>query len=361
MNKVLFITRYFGDMMGGTVCSNRNKKSLESIFDEVIEYKIINKTGFSNIFSRIEQILWVYMGGINEYDKKYIINILNKNKCNHVFVDSSLMGYLCKYIKKFYPNIVITCFFHNFEYSYINEIYSGFKKALYSKWTLKNELLACKFANHIISLNNRDAFLIEKYYKRKPDICIPISITDTYNNNTIVSPLNKQYVLFVGSFFPPNIQGITWFMKQVMPEINIDLIIVGRDMNKLEIPPEVKEKVHLYSNVPNLDLFYKNATAMVMPIFSGSGMKVKTAEALMQGKYIIGSTEALEGYEINDSISKICNSKLEFIKAINNLIETNIDKFNVHSRDLFLKKYEFKSTLNLFKQIFNESTSKTLS
>lgn len=354
MESILFITRYFGEMMGGTVCSNRNKKSLEAIFDEVIEYKIMNKVGILNILSRIEQILYGYMGGINEYDKKNIINILNKKKCTHVFIDSSLMGYLCKYIKNLYPDIIITCFFHNFEFGYINDVYTGVKRKLYCKWTLKNELLACKFADSIISLNNRDAILIEQYYKRKPDVCIPISITDSYSNIAKNAPIDKQYILFVGSFFPPNIQGIIWFMKQVMPYVNIDLIIVGKDMNKLDIPIEVKEKVHLYSNVPNLDLFYQNAIAMVMPIFSGSGMKVKTAEALMQGKYIIGSTEALEGYDINNSICKICNSKQEFINTINYLSEININKFNAPSRELFLKKYEFNSTLNLFKQILNK-------
>lgn len=39
---------------------------------------------------------------------------------------------------------------------------------------------------------------------------------------------------------------------------------------------------------------------MVMPIFSGSGMKVKTAEALMYGKFLIGTKEAFEGYEIDE-------------------------------------------------------------
>jgi len=37
---------------------------------------------------------------------------------------------------------------------------------------------------------------------------------------------------------------------------------------------------------------------VILPIISGSGMKTKTAEALMYGKSIIGIKEAFEGYKM---------------------------------------------------------------
>ena len=39
---------------------------------------------------------------------------------------------------------------------------------------------------------------------------------------------------------------------------------------------------------------------MLFPIFEGSGMKLKTCEALMFGKNIIGTPEAFAGYDIDD-------------------------------------------------------------
>ena len=41
-------------------------------------------------------------------------------------------------------------------------------------------------------------------------------------------------------------------------------------------------------------VFYQNAELMVMPIFSGSGMKVKTAEALMYGKFLMERKKLLK-------------------------------------------------------------------
>lgn len=42
-----------------------------------------------------------------------------------------------------------------------------------------------------------------------------------------------------------------------------------------------------------------NADFLIAPIFEGSGMKLKTAEALMYGKTVFGTTEAFEGYDVD--------------------------------------------------------------
>ncbi len=351
MNNILFITRYFGEMMGGTMCSKRNYSSLQKIFDKTYEYRIMNKVSHRQIFSRIEQIIFGYMGGIDELDKKNIKRIILEKQCSHVFIDSSLLGYLSLYLHQQFPSLIITCFFHNFEYHYIKETYTGIKKILYSQWTLKNENLACKYSNHIIALNQRDALMIQQQYKRKPDICIPISIPDTYTTELKKSPLKKEkYILFIGSYFPPNVEGILWFIQNVLPHINIKLVIVGKDMDKLHIPSEIKDKIHLYSNVPDLSVFYQNAELMVMPIFSGSGMKVKTAEALMYGKFLIGTKEAFEGYEIDEKIGILCNNANDFIKNINKYSQQNLI-YNAPSRTLFIDKYSSDATQELFNSL----------
>lgn len=342
-------------MMGGTLCSNRNRLSLEKIFNKVIEYKITNKTGKRKVQSKVEQILFGYMGGIDKIDKYNIIDIIEQNKCSHVFIDSSLLGSLSKFIKNRYPNIEITCFFHNFEYNYIKSTCKGIKRNVYMKWTLKNEQIACIYSKYIIALNKRDAKLIHQYYKRTPDLCIPISISDKYVDHTNKLLLeNKQYILFIGSYFPPNIKGITWFFDNVLPFISYTLIIAGKDMDKLQIPEGIKSKVKIYSNVPDLTPFYNNAQFMIMPIFSGSGMKVKTAEALMYGKFIIGTQEAFEGYDITEKEGIICNNAKEFIETINSLAK--IPLFNKSSRELFLTKYSFESTLKLFEALYKHES-----
>lgn len=76
-----------------------------------------------------------------------------------------------------------------------------------------------------------------------------------------------------------------------------------------------------------------------MPIFYGDGMKIKTAEAMMYGKTILASDEALEGYEVKD-IQGIyrCNTREEYLETIH-MIERNENYYNKSVRNLFLSKY----------------------
>jgi glycosyltransferase involved in cell wall biosynthesis len=109
----------------------------------------------------------------------------------------------------------------------------------------------------------------------------------------------------------------------------------------------VKNNIKILNNVPDLKDVYESIDLLVFPIFSGSGMKVKTAEALMYGKYIIGTAEAFEGYDITDKCGIVCKTPKDFITAIETI---KVSKFNIESRRLFEHKYSFESTLKLFEK-----------
>ena len=76
-------------------------------------------------------------------------------------------------------------------------------------------------------------------------------------------------------------------------------------------------------------------------------MKAKIAEALMYDKPIIGTAEALEGYERTNSIV-VCNTASEFVSAIRTLATSPA---LTGSRRLFLDRYSFDATLPLFKTL----------
>ena len=62
----------------------------------------------------------------------------------------------------------------------------------------------------------------------------------------------------------------------------------------------------------DLGEYYRNCDVVIAPIFEGSGMKTKTTEALMWGKYIIGTNESFCGFAIDDSFS-LNNTLLPYI------------------------------------------------
>ena len=104
--------------------------------------------------------------------------------------------------------------------------------------------------------------------------------------------------------FSPNYDGIKWFAENVMTELkDYHLIIVGKDFEQKKDELE-NVNVHVVGTVESLEKYYYSENIMVMPIFYGDGMKIKTAEAMMYGKIILASDEALEGYEVTEGRTK---------------------------------------------------------
>lgn len=359
MRKFLVVSFTSGQKYtGGLQCSKRNYESIVALVGTenvehyiITPYKDINQ--FSTKLKRISDIFYGSMGGLDRNKTNEIIDIISSKGISDLFIDSSLLGLLAKRVKKRFPNIRITTFFHNFEKGFVDDFIKINRDYLRLYWVIlaeRNERAAIKYSDKIISLNNRDSKAIEEYYGRKPDILIPITLKSkeiVFDNE---ASTNKE-ALFIGSYFFGNVQGIKWFCNEVLPYVNVHLTIVGASMDKLlnEVPKS--DKLTILSDVPDLTPIYNTADFIVLPILSGSGMKVKTAESLMHGKYILGTDEAFRGYEITEKEGKRCNTSEEFINAIN---ELNLPyKFNISSRQLFEKKYSFESSLNSFSDLLN--------
>ena len=286
-----------------------------------------------------------------------ITHIIKHENITDVFLDGSIFGIIAKRIKETNNKIRITVFFHNVEYHQVknNIRINGF--SILSIPILhnikKNEKLSCRFSDKLIALNNRDAELIRFDYDKTVEKIIPISFKDINLPPKNISVINKPYnAFFIGSYFLPNIEGLVWFSKRVLPFVNITLTIIGNGMQNIisELDSELIKsgKIIVLGSVDNLSEYYEKADLIIMPLLSGGGMKVKTAEALMYGKLIIGTPEAFCGYDDNSGI--VCRNEKEFITTLNNLeIKT---KFHQASRDLFLKKYSYPITLMQFKETF---------
>ena len=141
--------------------------------------------------------------------------------------------------------------------------------------------------------------------------------------------------MFVGSNFFPNVEGINWFIDHIAKHINLDVRIVGGCcQNPLLQKRPLPANVFLEGYVDDLSAFYKNAVAVIIPIFHGSGMKTKTIEALSYGKTIIGTKEAFVGITADyNRIGGLCNSPVEFIDKISALDKNN--RVNEYSLNIF--------------------------
>lgn len=352
---------------GGGQCAKRNYDSIkQSLSDSDMLYTCIVSPEFENINERGSELYIpgligniqsaiAALQGCKCCKKKYekiIWKFIDRVEPDVIYLDTSKLGKMSKIMKKKYRCKVI-CFFHNVESDYsLNFVKNRGKQYLLSYWaSLKNERIVVKYADKLISLTKKDSDRIQNLYGRQTDIIIPISFEDKYipENKNIDK---RKGLLFVGSLFSPNFDGIKWFVREVMIKLpEQTLTIVGKGFEKKREILE-RENVKVVGTVDDLEEYYYTYPVMIMPIQYGAGMKVKTAEAMMYGKIIIATDEALEGYEINNIEGVYrCNTADEFIKSIRYVMQEKTDYENNVIRTIFMKHYEFKATRKQFEQV----------
>lgn len=367
--KVLFIAGHeflYNPQNGGQQCSLRNYRLLQSICGKenvylcmFSNYEYENLNSNEKIFPTHKnkyELLRDTIFGLNVCNLKTfreVSNYISKLKIDIIFADHSTIGNI---LSKCKTEAVKVTFFHNIEKNYAwNKVkHEGIHYLIAFFSYFINEKNAINISDKIILLNSRDERQIIKAYGRKADYFLPISFQDNFEREKpIIENKGEIQLLFVGSLFRPNYEGIKWFIENVMREVegNVILKIVGKDWetkrNELE-----KRNVKVVGTVDRLDNYYYEADAVIIPIFYGDGMKVKTAEAMMYGKIILATEEALVGYDIED-INEIyeCNTKESFLQVLKQLTEKQfVDKYCDAVRKRFLEKYETKQLENNLKQ-----------
>ena len=100
----------------------------------------------------------------------------------------------------------------------------------------------------------------------------------------------EKKLLFVGSKYYPNLEGIRWFYKNVIPGLNnkIQINIVGRGTEILRSEMD-DSRVHVLGTVDDVFQYLYDADIFIAPLFSGGGMKTKSIEAISLGKCFVGN------------------------------------------------------------------------
>ena len=296
---------------------------------------------------------------------KRLFCIIKNFRPELLYFDNSVSGRIIRKIKKRFPKIRVICFFHDIESVLMREWMksAGFLRRISLKTMIKNEAVTVKFADKCIVLNEREKKLYEEVYGVSPDGVVPISIIKpqiSVAEKRKHVPGAKLKLLFVGTFYKMNVDGLTWFVKNVLPETDKveSLEVVGYNIEKFADLWASDTRVKVYGTVDDLGAYYQAADVVIAPIFSGGGMKTKTCEALYYGKVFIGASESLVGYwenlENTDFCGKIvfkCNTEKEYFNALDKLYGQEFDIPDSSIAAWCDKYYSFESALNKYKAI----------
>lgn len=184
----------------------------------------------------------------------------------------------------------------------------------------------------------------------KVDLLVPISSCDSeklhhmgYAGLSYVSPAGYHLKNSLGSFdefehpsvfhlggldWHPNREGLIWFFDscwtQVLKSVpQAKFYVAGRNAPKWFVKKIEKYKsVQYCGEVENAANFMRSKGIMIVPLLSGSGMRVKIIEGMVLGKAIVSTSIGAEG--INAEPQRqivIANSSQEFVASLVSLLQ----------------------------------------
>jgi len=346
---------------GGEQCSQKNHDVLSRIVGSghVTTCYIHDENRKKSIWDYAKALLFFPFNYYYGLTPKRVRGIVRQAEAyGVVFIDRSVFGIIAKKLKQAGYKGKVISFFHNVEVPYF-EAKLGRKpgRGFVLRCVDRNDRYACRFSDKVAALNSRDDDELFRRYGRHADVLIPIAFKDKYPRDIYPHDMtsSQPLCLFLGAYFPPNNEGILWFVQNVLPHVDIRMKVVGKGMARLkEEAPSLKD-IEVISDAPDLLPYFEEADIMILPVFKGSGMKVKTCESLMYGKNIIATDEAFVGYDVDyDRIGGKCNSAEAFIACIHDFEQNPRPRFNAYARQVFLENYTEEAVEVKFRSIITE-------
>lgn len=198
-----------------------------------------------------------------------------------------------------------------------------FKKAyvqLQAKRLKKEEIdLSSKF-DGILAITQADAKNYVQLGCKVPTLYYPVGF---YLREAANLPIAHQAKVFhLGSMdWMPNQTAIDYFLEKIWPLVqtenkNLCFEIAGRNMPERFTNLNI-EGVKVIGEVENADAYMQQNGLLVIPLLSGSGMRVKVMEGMALGKCIISTSKGMEGIEaIPNKHYILANSPEAFKQAI---------------------------------------------
>lgn len=350
MKKILFITPYVPSPRAGG-----EKFTFELLEDLAKSF-------------RVDLVYYKY-----KWDKDYIPPSKNIQVRKILHNSTALKLWNCMKIPFFHPIFTIRFSWRlalflkkldrqeHYDYMYIDHsqmmLYSLFFKKK-QKVMMAHDVMAQRFSRRGSKLQGKWVIAGERFFMRQPNNTVftfsekdnkiiydkygvKTHATNFFLSKNVLEAIPQkieQRLVFMGKWSrADNLDGLKWFIENVLPYISKDIEI---DITGVQMPEdylvELKKqpKVKFLGFVDNPYELVANSLAVASPLFSGAGVKVKVIESLGCGTPVVGTTVAFEG--ISDEYKDfmiLAETPQKFADAINNM------SFSIEQRRAMKKKF----------------------
>ena len=303
----------------------RKKTGIELID---VDLSIRPLKAFTNLFTRKSYHVERF---ISKEFRESLIKVLEKEQFDVVQLE---MLYMAPHVDdiRAHSKAMIVLRAHNVEHK-IWERIAKETKFFIKRWyinhlakTLKEyELNALETVDGIAAITRKDAAFFRKYCS-KPIIDIPFGVyPEEFTPKYEIEGKPKFY--HIGSMnWMPNVEGIHWFIDEVLPKTvekvpNFVYHLAGRNMPEW-LTTMKDPHINVIGEVPDAKEFVTHHDVAIVPLLSGSGIRIKIIESMALGKTVITTRVGAEGILYDEEVNIIiAENKAKMVEAIRSLNE----------------------------------------
>ncbi len=225
----------------------------------------------------------------------------------------------------------------------------------------------CRRFEGLLTVSEEDKVALQEAAGQSLDATvIPIAI-DTDEVVRVRSYAEADHILHIGTmFWPPNVDGILWFLREIFPLIQAQRPETTFDVVGAKPPPEIMaynsngSGVNVTGYVVDPTPYLEATGVMVVPLRAGGGMRVKILNALAQGLPIVTTTLGCEGIAIEPGQHLlIADTPEDFAQATLSLLEDKklANELGDNGRHLIQSTYDYRAACRPLEALYQRATS----
>jgi glycosyltransferase involved in cell wall biosynthesis len=228
-----------------------------------------------------------------------------------------------------------------------NPIKKRYLKMLFRRIKKYEEQTIRRF-DSVVAINENEASYFRSLDDTLQIVTVPVGMDLIKEEAPNKLPVTSFFHL--GSMdWTPNQNGIKWFIDGAWKRIHnnfpeASLHLAGRKMPEW-LANLSQPQVTIHGEVTDATAFIRKQQVMVVPLFSGSGIRVKILEAMALGKTVVCTSTAASGIPFtNGKHLLIADSEDDFVRLLSELLEKKvvINEIGHHAQELIRTTFDHK-------------------